>query len=753
MGLEKIIGFLNKNLSYNGIKELSVNNCSNKTIAENILFDFNFIIYVNLVELENDINHLLKILYSLPYIEISTIEKELEKILNLKYMTYFKDEITKIIDGDNKDNIIKNLNHFLFSKEKLIEYEQKILEINILENNTLIDLILFIKIFHYLDDRINNIHYIEFVKNVFIFFDGIPSYSKILEQKRRRTKNYLESKIRKKIFQEIFDNFKNDIYDEDNLSYNYFEWLNKKISLDKSFGPSSKIILDLELCLKLFQKKKIFKVNYKIHVCSGKIMGESDFKIFKFIKKKKISDNVYIHTCDSDLVHLVLVQQIYNIIFQKKTKYYIIRYFSRDNSVVQYVDAVYIVKELMKIIKKNFHINESNYYILLDFLGLCYLFGNDHIPHNNWFGTEFSFEEIILMLKGAYKQENTTMLKFNKNKNIEFNWNIFLNFLKILSSNQSILKINLLKYHKNNDIIYVYINQLKISFDEFKNDYIPKYLSYLGYKKTLDTSLDKSLLDETYYWDIHFYNKLKHEQDPFEDYFKGDKLARFHTHLDKFLNIYRCDNRLIKKYVKQMDLEENNYQNLYKYISVKSYNIGQKKYPNIFKSDYTKEEGIEEESSEMIENYLLMYYYMITTFFKNMENYNTYNLIHYKYISAPSLDSIISYLNKTNLNELSHKFNKIIKDNIIKKDKYFNNLSHHLFITPYLLKSNYLKKIVSIDNIEDILNSLDKVKNLCIDESNYNYNFKLIPPKLFLNKWDNIEENIINKDKCTKNES
>ena len=56
MGLEKIIGFLNKNLSYNGIKEVSVNNCCNKTITENVFFDFNFIIYLNLVNLENDIN-------------------------------------------------------------------------------------------------------------------------------------------------------------------------------------------------------------------------------------------------------------------------------------------------------------------------------------------------------------------------------------------------------------------------------------------------------------------------------------------------------------------------------------------------------------------------------------------------------------------------------------------------------------------------------------------------------------------------
>ena len=100
-----------------------------------------------------------------------------------------------------------------------------------------------------MNDNIKKLHHIEFVKNVFVFFDGIPSYSKILEQKRRRTKNFLESKIRKEYFTEIFNNFKNDIYTENGLSYNYFKWLNNKISLDKSFGPSSKIILDLEFFL------------------------------------------------------------------------------------------------------------------------------------------------------------------------------------------------------------------------------------------------------------------------------------------------------------------------------------------------------------------------------------------------------------------------------------------------------------------------------------------------------------------------
>ena len=73
---------------------------------------------------------------------------------------------------------------------------------------------------------------------------------------------------------------------------------------------------------------------------------------------------------------------------------------------------------------------------------------------------------------------------------------------------------------------------------------------------------------------------------------------------------------------------------------------------------------------------------------------------------------------------MSKKFSKKLEENITNSDKYFNNLSHHLFITPYLLKSRLFKKILYIDNIEEILNSLDKIENLCIDESNYDYNFK-----------------------------
>ena len=126
-----------------------------------------------------------------------------------------------------------------------------------------------------------------------------------------------------------------------------------------------------------------------------------------------------------------------------------------------------------------------------------------------------------------------------------------------------------------------------------------------------------------------------------------------------------------------------------------------------------------------------------------MIDYNPTSLINYKYFNVPTLDSLINYLNKNNLENLSDHYDIIIKNNYVKSDNYFNTLSHHLFITPYLLHSSYKDKIDSIENIDNILDELNKIENLCINDKNYNYNFKLIDPNVYLNKWKEIESKYI----------
>jgi hypothetical protein len=55
-------------------------------------------------------------------------------------------------------------------------------------------------IYNSINHHIMTTHPIHFIKSINIFYDGIPTYSKILEQRRRRMKNYLDSKNRKIIF-------------------------------------------------------------------------------------------------------------------------------------------------------------------------------------------------------------------------------------------------------------------------------------------------------------------------------------------------------------------------------------------------------------------------------------------------------------------------------------------------------------------------------------------------------------------------
>ena len=65
------------------------------------------------------------------------------------------------------------------------------------------------KIIIYIEEIINELHIKKNINSIGIFIDGIPSYSKILEQRKRRMKNYYESTSRKEKFNTYFGNIKN----------------------------------------------------------------------------------------------------------------------------------------------------------------------------------------------------------------------------------------------------------------------------------------------------------------------------------------------------------------------------------------------------------------------------------------------------------------------------------------------------------------------------------------------------------------
>ena len=62
-----------------------MNNSLKKVLANHVYFDLNFIIYHCVIELEEEVNSILKIIYNLPFnYNNNDIEKKIESILDLK---------------------------------------------------------------------------------------------------------------------------------------------------------------------------------------------------------------------------------------------------------------------------------------------------------------------------------------------------------------------------------------------------------------------------------------------------------------------------------------------------------------------------------------------------------------------------------------------------------------------------------------------------------------------------------------------
>ena len=104
--------------------------------------------------------------------------------------------------------------------------------------------------------------------------------------------------------------FKSRIVTEDNIKFDYFEWLENRFSINKYI--SSIHNLNIELASRFNE----FYINnkIKIYISDNCITGESDYKILKYMKEK-IFGNIAIHSCDSDFSLSMITKQLkYNML-------------------------------------------------------------------------------------------------------------------------------------------------------------------------------------------------------------------------------------------------------------------------------------------------------------------------------------------------------------------------------------------------------------------------------------------------------
>jgi hypothetical protein len=728
MGLDRFTNFLLKSINNEGIEEININDDDNynikKIIANHIIFDIHFLIYQEILEIENEINDIIKIILSLSSNYDNLLENLINIILNQPHWKLYY--LENIFDDVNETEIIKNFLNYLVHKDD--------------NNLSILELIIFEKILNTIVKYINNIHYIDIIQNISIFFDGIPSFSKIIEQRKRRIKNYLESNEKKQLYKLYFDNlysnncklidkliFNFNKYiniDEkyNNLTFDYLKWIKYKYNVNKSFGPASNFMKRLEIFLDV--KLKLIFNKIKIYINSSNENGEADIKIFKFIALNEQIYDYCIHTTDSDFIHQILIQQIYYNIINKDLSLNVIKYIKNTNLYyIQIIDAIVIIKQILYLYSIINNIETNNYKIIWDLCLIFYLFGNDHLVSSIELGPELGLDFYLKCHYNALNKNNIINLKKNQ---IMIDIYQLSNFLIEINKTNSIniTKIILQRYFKININFIIYLTEnLKLNYYEIL-DILKHYIIYKSKQLSLE-ELNK--LDED---DLR--KKLNNED---YDKIKINKILNNILLFDENISFDEIQYMGLFLYNKPYNMTNDNYSDLYNIIQDKATNNIYKLYPEYYDHiDLNEHLNLLNKlnNNELVFDthlYIKKLYHLIITQFGDMKEYYSDNITYYDCNNAPTIKDIIN-----NISSLSNKLLlKEIKNNNISNHLYINNINHHLLISPFIFNYNLSKELLFI------INELKCINNLWIINNNIkDFKFKKINIGHFLKKWEDI---------------
>jgi len=661
-------------------------------------------------------------------------------IADLNYLLY------QIINQSSKDN--KKFNKLLQEYNIKLSQEPNLTDLtNLTKVNNQLNEIIVKKVEIYLVNIVENFIENEKLEYLFVAIDGVPSKSKMLEQKKRRYMGTIINLVKKQIFYK----YENELMNEKNR---YLYEINK-LSWEKiNISPGTHFInLIDQLLLSDNFRKKIFNICPKMKdysYSSTHENGEGEKKIVDYIKAKKVKGGITIYSPDSDMSLLCLILSNY---IKKIT----IMRFNQQQYNYDIIDIDLLKKNLfnyvsnsLKMIKKDMKLDQNN--VINDIVFILTIFGNDFIPKIESFNVKYDFDRII--------DKYVKLLKENGNyiiENSRINQTTFLNLIKILHYDEggNLQKIYMSSHYRNYDKLKKVMDANQDNFTTVLNSFLRKLQIFNHQIKNNNLDIKKWSSDEDFIKKMskltqidehHFIaNYLKYYKETkkfpkinitFQKYSKSvdnkfhhDKLEKVLSSLDPSLKItnydievYKLDN-ILDEYTKKLN---NGFLDLGKvYIDPHTYTWKTEKIETGVKRYYQEFFGLDtidienRKMVEILENYIEGFMWVLDYYF-NIFKESSDDVWFYKFDRAPLLTQIYYFLNS----QKDGYIDKILDNlNQYKTSQFFKPSEHLMYVTPI----NSYKSIIP----KEYVHKIDKLKK-------YYLNIDLIVNEIMTKEVSNV---------------
>ena len=259
------------------------------------------------------------------------------------------------------------------------------------------------------------ISYIKPSKLLFIAFDGVAPFAKMEQQRTRRSKGYINEKIKNHV-------------SENNITT---KWSTSNITPGTNFmnNLSKKI------------KKAFANLENHYHVACIVVSGsdepgEGEHKMFQHIRdnKKIKSDNIAVYGLDSDLIMLSVFhcRLFENLFIFRETPEFGKQIISGDHNDSEYLFLH--IQSFATAILNEMNCETTDSHRLYDYIFLCFLLGNDFLPHFPSLNIRTTGIDTLLTVYRNIigKYSNRSFI----NQNMQIQWRYVLLFFNALAKEE-----------------------------------------------------------------------------------------------------------------------------------------------------------------------------------------------------------------------------------------------------------------------------------------------------------------------------